>query len=99
MQGAIGHMSYDTCHTSNGRCCCRRTLSSTELYLHDDPFAVVLVNRQLAPPAPVPPLEPSLVPAPTNTITSQMSLLQHDMTYTLVIAPLRARLMRVPLPL
>ena len=74
-------------------------MSSTQLHLHDDPFAVVLVNRQLAPPAPVPPLEPSLVPAPTNTITSQMSLLQHDMTYTLVIAPLRARLRRGPLPL
>jgi hypothetical protein len=72
-------------------------LSNTERHLHDDPFAVVLVNRQLAPPAPVPPLEPSLVPAPTNTIISEMSLLQNDMTYTLVIAPLRARLMRVPL--
>ena len=57
------------------------------------------MNRQLAPPAPVPPLDLSLVPAPTNTITSEMSLLQHGMTYTLVIAPLRARLMRVPLPL
>jgi hypothetical protein len=76
-----------------------RAGDATQQHLHHDPAAVALVNRQLAAAASRPTLEPALVPASSRSNLDVGSGTTRRFAYTLVTIPLRARLVRVPLPL
>ena len=73
--------------------------ASRQRHLHHDPAAVALVHRQLAAAASRPALEPALVPASSTLNFDAGSETRRWFAYTLVTIPLRARWVRVPLPL